>query len=1273
MNKIERMATSPADAHAISRQQGDDDVLAQIVAEIGDRAEIGERLDRETYLQQYPEYADRLRSLWPALVAAADLGRSASPRGIALGGHSGIAAADASDQLGDFRLIREIGRGGMGIVYEALQTSIPRKVALKVLTAAGAMDPKQIQRFQLEVRAAAKLRHPNIVIVHSVGCDRGIHHFAMDLIEGQSLAEIIAELRQVEGLDPTEPSRVSKVSGDTTLKLLLEHREPLEPGTPAPSPLTALPGRGEVKRKRRWVLPFFPSPPHGEARVRGRGQPREAISQTRNSASSTRGRAHSRAAAVLGIQAAQALAHAHQHGVLHRDIKPSNLLIDRQGKLWVADFGLARIQGDSQLTQTGDLIGTLRYMSPEQALGPRGVIDERADIYALGTTLYELLTLRPAFGGDDCAGLPDRIAHREPTPLRKINPAISADLEKIVLKAMAKEPAGRYATAQELADDLGRFLDGRPIQARRPSLGTRAIKLAKRNRALVASAVVAVCLAVVGLIAGLTWSDRLLRSNNVALQQERNRADRNAKESNIHRRAAEERQRLAARYRYADRVRAANQASRVGQFERAQEILESIRPGPGAPDPRDFVWRYLWRLSRCEVISYIGHEASVTTLAMAPNGRRFASGDSAGVVRLWDMETGQPVAALKGHSQPVEPIVLGPGGHLMASVANSPMGGQTEVAVWDCDSNRPRGRVSDVGNRVIPALSFFASGQLLAIASGPASSGDPEDDVRFYDLQGDEREPIRLRRRLCGGLTGFAPNVRMLIRQDSEGIVSAIDLASGAPIWADPTPSPRKVWATQFSADGRRVVYCAPGWGVVVRDAATGDEHARLHGGQQVLPIGLSPDGSTLAVVLLGGSGQVYLHNLKANRAPPRVLRADNLNRHLDSYSFVAFSPDGTKLALGTTGHPGGASPLGLWDVASGRRLAVCPGQWRADEEMLNPIFTPDGHSVLCRSGSLIRRWLLDRPQGDRPDSIAGHTDEAWAVAFSPDGHLLASGSDDTNDRQTIKLWDPATGKLRFGWFAGGGTVSSLAFSPDGTVLASSHLVKQDNLRVWDVATGSLLHTLSGHKRTARAIAFSPDGATLASCDGDVPNEHEGAVRLWDARNGSPKGALTGHTTGVGNVVFSPDGTLLASEGGDGVRLWDLATLRQRTSFADARHGPVSFSPDGTMLALCRKPGKISLWDVATAADRLLLGDPIGELRAQAFSPDGSILAAAGPSGKVHIWDTLTGQELLTLEGHKAQINGLAFSPDGSTLASCSHDGAVKLWHGGPSEGAPAR
>jgi serine/threonine protein kinase/tetratricopeptide (TPR) repeat protein len=362
--------------------------------------------------------------------------------------------------LGDFQIVREVGRGGMGIVYEAMQVSLGRRVALKVLPFATALDAKHLQRFKKEAQAAAQLHHTHIVPVHAVGCDRGTHYFAMQFIDGRTLASVIAELRR------TRESTQGRTDGTSD-----------GPQTPKAevAPSTLRPSTEDL------VSSFDLRPS-----------------------------SFFRTVAQLGVQAAEALEHAHQRGVIHRDIKPANLLVDGRGHVWVTDFGLAQYQSETGLTLTGDLLGTLRYMSPEQALGKRSLVDQRTDVYSLGATLYELLTLEPAYNGGDRQELLRQIAFEEPPPPRRLNSTIPVELDTIVRKAMHKEVEHRYASAEELAEDLRCFLEHKPIRARRPTPLEQVGKWARRHRAVVAMAGVLLVLALIGSMTStlLIWREQ---------------------------------------------------------------------------------------------------------------------------------------------------------------------------------------------------------------------------------------------------------------------------------------------------------------------------------------------------------------------------------------------------------------------------------------------------------------------------------------------------------------------------------------------------------------------------------------------------------------------------------------------------------------------------------------------------------------------------------------------------------------------------------------------
>jgi serine/threonine protein kinase len=444
MNSASLAADSDAALSLAQKSQ-----VLKVLEEYLAKLEHGAPPHPEELLAEHPDLTDQLQ----AYLASLDFLHKAA---LSLHGPPRPESPRADDPdaaqfgcLGDFRILREVGRGGMGVVYEAEQISLGRRVALKVLPFAATMDSRQLQRFQNEARAAASLEHPHIVPVYGVGCERGVHYYAMKFIDGQSLSELIQELKTAEernhrATENTEKKQNTKTySSLGSLCTLWQRRSP----------------------------DFYKS------------------------------------VAELGIQAAEALEHAHSLGIVHRDIKPANLMIEQAagstqqaaGRLWITDFGLARTAADAGLTMTGDVLGTLRYMSPEQALAKHGLVDHRTDVYSLGVTLYELLTGRPAVEGKDREEILNSITLDEPRSPRRLDSAIPRDLETIVLKAMEKNPADRYATAKELADDLRHYLEDRPIRARRPSLRQRLAKWARRNQAVVRSASVVLFLAVIGL------------------------------------------------------------------------------------------------------------------------------------------------------------------------------------------------------------------------------------------------------------------------------------------------------------------------------------------------------------------------------------------------------------------------------------------------------------------------------------------------------------------------------------------------------------------------------------------------------------------------------------------------------------------------------------------------------------------------------------------------------------------------------------------------------
>jgi eukaryotic-like serine/threonine-protein kinase len=462
---------------------GNERKVMEIAREYMRALESGCRPSHEDLVNQHPELRDPILECLEGIDLAFELQiksrRSKSESTSDLD-------RNLAEPLGDFRIVREIGRGGMGVVYEALQLSLARPVALKVLPFAAALDERHRKRFLLEAQSAAQLQHPHIVPVYAVGCERGTYYYAMQLIDGRPISDSIAQESNGE-LNPAIDRRVNST----------------------------------IMAKRDRTIVKSGSRPWSHSRDRFRS------------------------IAAFIVQAADALEYAHSCGIVHRDVKPGNLLLDIHGKVWITDFGLAQITTNEQITQTDDLLGTLRYMSPEQASGTRGVLDHRSDVYSLGATLYELLAGRPVFDGRNRQELLQAILNEEPRSLRKINRLIPEELDVIVLKALRHLPSDRYQSAQAFADDLRRFLSETPILARRPTSIEIARKWMRRHPATVLSILFSLVAAVLSLAIVTVTVTHQKSLTDASLQREQHRAFQAEKRLAIAQAAADEMIRMA--------------------------------------------------------------------------------------------------------------------------------------------------------------------------------------------------------------------------------------------------------------------------------------------------------------------------------------------------------------------------------------------------------------------------------------------------------------------------------------------------------------------------------------------------------------------------------------------------------------------------------------------------------------------------------------------------------------------------------------------------------
>jgi len=857
---------------------------------------------------------------------------------------------------------------------------------------------------------------------------------------------------------------------------------------------------------------------------------------------------------------AEAIQHAHDAGVIHRDLKPSNVMIDKNGRPLITDFGLAKIDADDRsLTVEGQIVGTPAYMAPEQASGHSRHADVRSDVYALGVIYYHLLTGETPFHGDVHRIL-EQVLYKDPPSPRQVGTMVTRDQEVVCLKCLEKSPEKRYPTAAAVGDDLHRILRGEPIRARPIGRTVRTIRWCRRYPAKAAT---------VSLLLFVSITAPLVAINQAAL---RTQLDTQEKETR--------------RLLYMADMNLAQHAWENHDILRVTQLLARYYPvAAGSEDLRRFEWYYLWSLCNGQQKTLHGHSDRVLAVAYSPDGDTLISGGQDHTVRLWDVATGQQQAVLKGHGDAVEGVCFAPDGKTFATCS-----GDT-VKIWDTEARRVKMVLSGHRDWVVQ-VSYSPDGRTLATASRDGS-------VKLWNVASGQEVATLSGHAGRVHAVAFSPTGKTLASGGSDGIVRLWGW-SGGNLQATLSKHTDAIYSVAFSADGHLLASGSQDRSIILWDAKSGGYLRTLSGHRDsVVSVAFSADGKTLAsasrdesVILwdiaTGKMDRRYVghtHDLRcvafspsqrqiATASNDRTIKLWDLSHrrervvrhgHTDTAWQVAFSPDGTIVATSSADHS-----IKLWNVEAAREMATLTGH---RDEVNTIAFSPDGKTLASGSDDgTVRLW--DVAAGKQRATVYEHAGDVNSVTFSPDGRLLASGSRD----RTVNVFDLTAGKMRVTLRHYEQAVTSVSFSPDGTMLATA---SRDGIAVlWDVASWRKRARLIGHRDTVVAVAFSPDSQTLATASRDT------TIKLWNVATARLLITLEGHANAVRCLAFFPDGETLVSGSNDGtIKLWDVATGEQRATL-QGEHAAyiqsVAIAPNGKALASCDSDGQLILRRAAT-------------------------------------------------------------------------------------------
>ncbi|MEZ6116337.1 MAG: serine/threonine-protein kinase [Pirellulaceae bacterium] len=1052
--------------------------LALVLDHLNERIQAGDLTDLDAEIAKYPAFAQELRTLLPAMQLMCDWAVSVAASGTSAPTPTLVPDTSlSSTPLGDFRIIREIGRGGMGVVYEAQQLSLGRRVALKILPMAAFFDERQLRRFKNEAQAAASLQHPNIVRVHGVGCERSVHYYAMDLIDGADLSTVVHDIHHAKQAFASHDAETAPAARLSTERSSSRHD-------------------------------FY------------------------------------RSVARLGIQTAEALQYAHDEGIIHRDIKPANLLLDRRHQVHIADFGLARATANDNLTLTGDLVGTLRYMSPEQIEGDRPV-DARTDVYSLGLTLYELVTGKPAFEAKSKTTLLRDIATKSPTALRKLDPHVPQDMVTIIDKAIAKDADDRYANARELANDLQAFLESRAIRARRSTQLDRIRRFSRRNPAL--SLVLATAFALFALLAVVSTTVAVNLSHEA------------------------KRQKLGL---YARDMIAAGELAQDRKIVELQEKLLTWAPDPGAEDLRGPEWYHLWTFCSSDALIHAyDHELPVNCVEFVGNNQ-IVTGIFSKRAKLLSCRSGDansepvpfemPSGELYGftHDADADQLYMGDnGGNVCVWNLNLP-NTPSITGTWKVFADG--GNTQDVRHTAVNSDRSYI-----------AASGGCWDQGFVRVWKRDQPNPCLELTPDTHACIAFAGN-ELLVSNLRSGELERFDTST----WTAEPNIPLGSFGTgiiKTDEQGELLVVTTydrqadvDAWQIELWHTANWTRF--WHFGLSAAPHGvyLSADGKTLAWG--DEDGAAWIANVDAAHDSVQIRLHQKL--HPLRIRGISVSPDGTKLATASDD-----SFANVWDLRrllqdTSSRMEFPDREYLAWDACFIGDSTQRVALMLRNRGVFV--WDTGTGQVEEKIPSTSAAENFSSLAHAPHSPIVVAAfgcwpePEDKDAQNRLVVWNTTTDDTREVLVpAFARSVTSTAISPDGRWFAAcTHYrglllldLKSDERRFLDIPV--------------KCVCFSADGTTLAV------GGNEGVTRIFHCPDFQPIDEIRLDERLVDSIDISRDGRFVVGVGFDRqLVVYDreenqVRTFTQRLSGFPTR---VRFSPDGQRILTAGLDGMVRLW-----------------------------------------------------------------------------------------------